>query len=328
MVVPFLFSVSVFFPIFAQHYYVMRKVFFVGLFLLLSPFAWTQEEGSSGFSPVFVPEFKSELPEEVNETSGLFFHNGKLWTHNDSGGKPILYAIDTATFEIVQRLTLKNVKNLDWEDVCTDGETVFVGDFGNNKGNRKNLRIFTFPLSAIPKEGDAVIQVDSILFRFGDQTNFEKRKQAHDFDCEAMFATEDYLYLFSKGWETGTTRMYRLSKTAGTQVAEVVNGFNSQGLITGVDYDRDNRILVVVGYVKTVWKPFIYLIFDFYEDGVKLSHRRFEMPQLTGCQAEGICFFDEGKCYISAETSPTMTSRAFVVDFNKWIAKELKKKEK
>ena len=306
----------------------MKKAIFVGLLLLLSSFAVAQEKGSNGFSPLFVPEFKSELPKEVEETSGLFFHNGRLWTHNDSGGKPILYALDTTTFQVVQKLTLKNVKNKDWEDVCTDGESVFVGDFGNNKGSRKNLRIFTFPLSAIPEEGDATIEVDSILFRFADQTNFEKRKHAHDFDCEAVFATEAYLYLFSKGWETGTTRMYRLPKTPGNHVAEVVNGFDSQGLITGADYDRENHVLVIVGYVKNIWKPFMYIIFDFDESGVKLSNRRIEMPQLTGAQTEGICFFDYGRCYVTAETSPSLTSRVFVADFRKWIDKELKNKKK
>ena len=300
-----------------------RVVQLIAFLLSFLPFAQAQQEG--GYSPLFNPDLRSELPKEVDETSGLFFYNGRLWTHNDSGGKPILYALDTTTFEIVQRLTLKNAKNKDWEDICTDGETVFVGDFGNNKGNRKNLRIFMFPLSAIPSEGDAIVEVDSILFRFGDQTNFEKRKHEHDFDCEAIFATDDYLYLFSKGWETGTTRMYRLQKTPGNQVAEVVNGFDSQGLNTGADYDRENRILVVVGYVKSIWKPFMYLIFDFEEDGVKLSNRRFEMPQWTGAQTEGICFFDEGRCYVSAETSPTITSRVFEVDFRKWIEKNRKK---
>lgn len=302
-----------------------RLVLSMAFLLLLLPLAYAQQE--RGDAPLFMPDVKSELPQEVKESSGLFFHNGRLWTHNDSGGKPILYALDTTTFEIVQRITLKNAKNKDWEDVCTDGEMVFVGDFGNNKGSRKNLRIFSFPLSAIPAEGDATMQVDSIRFRFADQTNFEKRKQAHDFDCEAIFATEDFLYLLTKGWETGTTRMYRLPKTPGDYVAEVVNGFDSQGLITGADYDRERHILVVVGYVKTIWKPFLYLIFDFEEDGVKLSNRRFEMPQWKGAQTEGICFFDDGRCYVSAETSPTMTSRVFVADFRKWIEKELKNKE-
>ena len=152
----------------------MRKTSIIVLLLLLSFPAWSQNEGDNGFSPLYNPQFKSELPEEVCETSGLFFHNGRLWTHNDSGGKPILYALDTVTFEVVQRITLANAKNKDWEDVCTDGKTVFVGDFGNNKGSRKNLRIFTFPLSAIPNEGDTTVTVDSIKFRFADQTNFEK----------------------------------------------------------------------------------------------------------------------------------------------------------
>ena len=296
------------------------------LILLFLSFSHAQEE--AGLSPLFNPQFKSELPEEVHESSGLFFHNGRLWTHNDSGDKPILYALDTATFEVVQRVTLANAKNKDWEDVCTDGETVFVGDFGNNKGSRKKLRIYTFPLSALPDEGDATVQVDTIVFRFADQTNFEKRKHDHDFDCEAIFVTEDHLYLLSKGWETSTTRLYRLSKTPGNQVAEVVNGFDSQGLITGADYDRENGVLAIVGYVKTIWMPFMYLIFDFDEAGERLSHRRFEMPQLAGAQTEGICFFDDGRCYVSAETSPSMTSRVFKVDFRKWMEENRKKSQK
>ena len=305
----------------------MKRAFLFGLLLLPFLPVMAQEDGKASFSPLFNPEFKAELPKEVNETSGLFFHNGRLWTHNDSGGKPIMFALDTTTFEVVQRITLANVKNKDWEDVCTDGETVFVGDFGNNKCHRKDLKIFTFPLSAIPEEGDATVKVDSLNFNFADQTNFEKRKHEHDFDCEAMFATEDYLYLFSKGWASGTTRMYRLPKTSGQHVAEVVNGFDSQGLITGADYDRENHILVVVGYVKSIWKPFMYIIFDFDEAGVKLANRRFEMPQWVGAQTEGICFFDDGRCYVTSETSPSITARVFVMDFRKWIDKELKNKE-
>ena len=307
----------------------MKKGWFFTV-ILLSLFTWAkaQEKGKASLSPIYNPQLKALLPTEVSETSGLFFHNGRLWTHNDSGGKPILYALDTTTFEVVQRITLAQVKNKDWEEVCTDGESAFVGDFGNNKGSRKNLKIFTFPLSSLPAEGDTIIQVDSILFRFADQTNFEKRKHEHDYDCEAMFATDSCLYLLSKGWATGTTRLYRLPKTPGNHVAEVVNGFDSQGLITGADYDREKHVLAIVGYVKDIWKPFMYLIFDFEEDGTKLSNKRFEMPQLSGTQTEGICFFDEGRCYVSAESSSTVTTRVFVADFRKWIEKELKNEEK
>jgi len=301
-----------------------KRAFLSALLLLLLSPMMAQKESTASFTFMYNPQLKAELPLEINESSGVFFHNGRLWTHNDSGGKPILYAIDTATFEVVQRITLANAQNKDWEDVCTDGETVYVGDFGNNNGSRKKLRIYTFPLSAIPDEGDASVQADTIIFRFADQTNFEKRKHLHDFDCEAMFATEDHLYLLSKGWVTGTTRLYRLPKTPGKYVAEVVNAFDSQGLVTGADYDRENHILVIVGYVNSLWKPFMYIIFNFDEHGEKLSNHRIEMPQLVGAQTEGICFFDYGRCFVSAETSPTMTTRVVEVDFRKWIEKEMK----
>lgn len=305
----------------------MRRRLLIAAFLMATvSWAWSQEEGYAGYSPLFNPQVRALLPEEIQENSGLFFHHGRLWTHNDSGGKPILYALDTATFEVVQRVTLANAKNKDWEDVCTDGENVYVGDFGNNKGKRKNLRIYTFPLSALPDNGDATVTVDSIRFSFGDQTVFEYEKHAHDYDCESLFATEQFLYVFSKGWATGTTRLYRIPKEPGEYVVEPVNGFDSQGLITGADYDPETGTLAVVGYVKDVWLPFLYLIYDFDEEGVKLSHRRFELPNYLGAQTEGICFFDGVKCYLSCETSPTLTARVMVIDFGKWIQHDRNRK--
>lgn len=285
------------------------------------------DDGSCAYATVlFNPTFRSLLPQEVQETSGIFFHNGRLWTHNDSGGKPILYALDTATFEVVQRVTLKNANNHDWEDVCCDGTTVFVSDCGNNKGNRKDLKIYLFPLSQLPADGDASITVDSIMLTYADQTIFEKRKQDNDYDCEAIFATERYLYLLSKNWVTATTRMYRLEKHPGTQVAEVVNWFDSKGLITGADYNAELNTIAIVGYVNKIWEPFVFLIYDFDEDAVTAHGRRLEMPNLMGAQTEGICFYDGFKCFITAETSPTFTTRVFVADFAKWLDKDRKKK--
>ena len=76
-----------------------------GLFLILIifaflPWAKAQENGIATHSPIYLPQLKAELPKEVSETSGLFFHNGRLWTHNDSGGKPIIFALDTTNFQV------------------------------------------------------------------------------------------------------------------------------------------------------------------------------------------------------------------------------------
>lgn len=296
----------------------MRKLLLVTLLVCLSALAAQAQSITN-------PPFRSFLPEEVNETSGLFFHNGVLWTHNDSGGQPILYGLDTNDFHVAQRITIANAKNRDWEDVCTDGTTVFIGDFGNNKGKRTDLRIYYFPLEAIPASGDAIVEADSIRFVFGDQTDFTKRK-VHDFDCEAIFATERYLYLFSKGWETGTTRLYRLEKQGREQVAEVVSSFDSKGLITGADYCKEENVVVLVGYVNKVWQPFLYVIANFDEDQYKAEGIRIDLPNHLGTQTEGIAFFKDLKCYISAETSPTFTTRVFTIDFEKWV-KRLQKRQ-
>lgn len=290
--------------------------------LIHAPMTMTPLE-KSDFTPVFRPLLKSKLPEEVCETSGLFFHKGRLWTHNDSGGDPILYALDSTTFGIVQRITLANAKNIDWEDLCSDGEYVYIGDFGNNRGNRKDLCVYKLPLASIPDEGDATLSAEIIRFSYADQTDFTEQK-INDFDCEAFFATEEYLYLLTKSWKTGYTKLYRLSKAPGNCVAELVNRFDSQGLVTGADYDRENHVLVMVGYTKTIWWPFMYVVFDFDEAGESLHHHRYEMPQLAWTQFEGICFFDYGRCYITAESNKTMASSVFEVDFRQWIDQALK----
>ena len=280
------------------------------------------DDGSCVYSPViFNPDLKALLPKEVDETSGLFFHNSRLWTHNDSGGKPILYALDTATFEVVQRVTLENASNKDWEDVCCDGQTVFVADCGNNNGNRKDLKIYFFHVDPIPDNGDATVKVDTICFSYPDQASFKRKVLHNDYDCEAIFATDRYLYLLSKNWVSATTRLYRLKKQAGTQVAEMVNWFNSKGLITGADFNPELGVIAIVGYVNKIWEPFIFLIYDFDEDAVTAHGRRLEMPNLMGIQSEGICFYDGCRCFISAESSPVSSTRVFTADFSKWLKK-------
>jgi hypothetical protein len=253
----------------------------------------TLDDGSCCyFKQTINPDFTCGLPEEVCETSGLFFHNGKVWTHNDSGGKPILYALDTSGFDVVQRITLSNAGNCDWEDVCSDGVRVFVGDFGNNRGNRNDLKIYYFFLSQIPDRGDAVILVDTICFTFADQPDYSQRYY-HDFDCEAMFVTQKYLYLFSKGWKTEATRLYRVPKEKGEFIVDSVSGFNSKGLITGADYDAKNNVLALVGYKNKVWTPFLYLIYDFDEENLSAHGQRINLPQFVTTQMEGICFYDD-----------------------------------
>lgn len=87
-------------------------------------------------------EEKFELPNEIEETSGLLFFNGKLITHNDSGDGPNLYEIDTLSGAISRVITITNATHIDWEDISQDDTYIYIADIGNNNGNREDLKIY------------------------------------------------------------------------------------------------------------------------------------------------------------------------------------------
>lgn len=78
----------------------------------------------------------------IEESSGLALshvHPGVLYTHNDRGAPPYLYAVDTSGTRAVLDL---NVSALDWEDVAStpDGR-VWIGDIGDNEEVRSSVSV-------------------------------------------------------------------------------------------------------------------------------------------------------------------------------------------
>ena len=86
----------------------------------------------------------------LQEISGLAYsqlYDDIVWTHNDSGGGPRLYAIDTRTCETVAVLTMRGVPARDMEAIASGvnaiGERVlWVGDIGDNTASRTTVSIY------------------------------------------------------------------------------------------------------------------------------------------------------------------------------------------
>src|SRR5690554_7784994 len=55
------------------------------------------------------PTFSVVLSNVISETSGLIMWNKQLWTHNDSNGDAILYAIDSVKGAITNTLSIPGV---------------------------------------------------------------------------------------------------------------------------------------------------------------------------------------------------------------------------
>jgi hypothetical protein len=90
---------------------------------------------------------------KIDEPSGLAFshvHSGIFYTHNDSGGKALLYLTDTLG-KHKGLIKLKEVWNRDWEDIAVgpgpeEGVSyVYVGEIGDNSQKYKSIRLYRFP---------------------------------------------------------------------------------------------------------------------------------------------------------------------------------------
>lgn len=243
-----------------------------------------------------------KLPYQLRENSGIILFDGGIWTHNDSGGKPEIYKIDLRNGKIVQTIRLNGARNHDWEDIAQDGQYIYIGDFGNNNGNRTDLCIYKISKIDIPGRKNGVVPAEMITFRFGDQSAFPYNPLAHNYDCEAMIACDDSLFLFTKDWDDLNTRLYAIPARSGDYTIFPRAEFEVHGLITGADLNPGKKEVALVGYHEYV--SFIVILSD-YQDYLFFSgnKRRISFPDMVFTQTEGIAYLDPQTVLISCEES-------------------------
>ena len=220
-----------------------------------------KNDGSCRYAGATVtPFFTTELPPAVSSSSGLVCMEGGLYTHNDHR-EGRLYRLDTATAKLTGEMSWLRIRFQDMEDVAADSLYLYLGDFGNNaSGNRTNLHILRILKSTLQ---EVLPQVDTIAFSYPEQTDtLPVAANSTDWDCEAMIAAGDSLYLFTKQWTGMQTMLYALPKTPGQYEARLVDSYAVGGLVTGADLDEENRVVVLCGY-SSLLQPFLLLLYDF-----------------------------------------------------------------
>ena len=282
------------------------------------------QDGSCTYKlTVYNPPLKYLLPDEVNETSGLIYFRDGLWTINDSGNAPILYCLDPETGEVIQRITIGNAKNRDWEDLAQDEAYIYIGDFGNNSGARKFLDIYRVPKTAIPLKGDAEVNSDKIVFQYPDYKGKPEQRKQTNFDCEAFVVINDSIHLFSKNWGDQQSKHYRIPKTPGNYVAELLFTFDTKGLITAADYNAQTNQLILLGYTKNEWVPFFWLLSDFQDCNFFAGNkRRIDLLNIIATQTESICFTNGQSGVLTSEGNRAFSQAAYNFSMVRWIQPE------
>lgn len=204
-----------------------------------------QQSALPGNLPV---ERLAYLPAEIKESSGLAMRNGHLWTHNDSGNAATLFELSAAGDAIQRTVHLQNAVNVDWEALAQDEDTLYIADCGNNMGDRAWLQIYKIAWRDLDQVQDGgVVPAQRIDVRLAD-TEPERKKHAHNNDCEALTVVDNELWLFTKNWQDQNTRLYRINKDIAVQQVETSAEFPAKGLITGADYDAATQRLALIGY--------------------------------------------------------------------------------
>ncbi|MEE4256509.1 MAG: T9SS type A sorting domain-containing protein [Bacteroidales bacterium] len=277
----------------------------------------TINDGSCYYAETFfTPEQYLQLPSTLDETSGLIYWMGGIWTFNDSGGEPRIYKVDTISGDIIQYVTISNGDNVDWEDIAQDEDFIYIGDFGNNAGNRKDLVVYKLAKAGIPSTGNVTLPAEIISFEYADQQSFVPNFNDNEYDCEAMICAGSHLYLFTKNWVSETTRLYQLSTDAGAHSILPIDTLNTEGLVTGAAYSAELDQVVLCGYRNYV--PFIFLLFDFQDYSFFSGNkRRIVSSGMFALQTEGICFKNGYRTFLSCEKS-SLDQQVFTFSTAEW----------
>lgn len=244
-------------------------------------------------------KFIEDLPNFLDEVSGVEYikETNTLWMINDGGNQPKLYAFSPEG-KMLREIYVK-AKNNDWEDITSDTEgNIYIGDFGNNKNDRKNLRILKIDKKYLNKKN---AEVEIIDFEYENQKKYPPKKKDRFFDAESFFFHNNNFYIFTKSRvkkEYGKTSLYKLPADGSSKKAKLIgkfdNGKKNESWITAADISDDGKNVVLLSQKN------ILLFTNFSGDEFLNGEvRKIELEHYS--QKEGISFSTNQILFINDE---------------------------
>lgn len=244
---------------------------------------------------------------DLDENSGLIFYNNNIITFNDSGGEANLYEINASTGNITRTVTITNATNVDWEDITQDASYIYIGDIGNNNGNRTDLKIYKIAKNDYNGSDDIAV-AEIISYSYADQLDFNSNSNNTNWDAEGLISYGEQLLIFSKNWVDNRVNVYSIPKTNGTYSALLESSYNTNGLITSAEISLNENIIYLIGYSNSQ-APFMYTIHGIPNNSLDIfsgiiSEKVSNIVPL-GNQVEAIALFEitpnQHRLYISNE---------------------------
>jgi hypothetical protein len=180
----------------------------------------------------------------ANELSGLVRgRSGVLWTHDDSGGAPELFAL-AADGRVLGRPRVTGAEAIDWEDIAAAGASLYIGDIGDNGTERPTIDVYRVPEPA--PGATATAPAVRLRLRYPDGP--------HDAEALLVDPLRGDLVIVTKA--LGGTHAYRTSarRAAGSEATLRRGPTVPLALVTGGAVSADGRIVALRTYTRVgVW---------------------------------------------------------------------------
>ncbi len=283
------------------------------LLLLVMP----ETVGTSAAETTPVPG-ETQLGEpKLTESSGLVASAvgpDRFWSHNDSGGRPQLFAFDARSGRKTGECRLQGASAIDWEDMAGYREgniaRLLVADCGDNDSRRKSISLYLFD----EPDPDQIVNVEAfrrIVVRYPDGPR----------DCEAVAVDTERgeIVMIEKAW-TPLAGIYVIplpprdpetEARPGEQANQIQIEAKRVGtvnipLITGMDIEAASGDFWVVQY----FQAFHYRC-DRRDEPVATQLMRvaegFDVPRWR--QIEAIAVEDPERIWVTTEGSPARMGR-------------------
>jgi hypothetical protein len=196
----------------------------------------------------------------LTESSGVAVsraHPGILWTHNDSGDDPYLYATDLRGRDR-GFLLVRGAEAIDWEDMALGpcplrGTCLYLADTGDNLELRPSVTVYAVPEPEPPTGAGDTLRTTAapavLQLRYPDGS--------HDVEAIYVSPRDSALYLVSKG-RTGGIRLYRVDRAkwaergvataALVQTVDIRPSAEAGRWVTGAAVRRDGRLVAIRTY--------------------------------------------------------------------------------
>jgi hypothetical protein len=286
----------------------IKKIF--PIVLLSSLFSFCQRDSS-------IIEELYALPKHLKEVSGIVFTESSqlAWVLEDSGNANTIFGLNNEG-KLEKSITIAQTQNIDWEDITKDSQdNLYIGDFGNNANERKDLAIYKIAKDSLEKE--STIPSYKVSFAFPEQTEFPPKKTKLFYDVEAFVEYKSNFYLFtknrSKGFD-GTTFLYKVPNQAGFHQAQLLGQFKAEGdfenaAITSATISPDGKKVVLLSHSQ------IWIFENFTSDNFfSASVNKVDLHHFS--QKEAIGFKDNSTLLIADEKTKKIGGLVYQLDLS------------